>query len=215
MFQGQFCDYCNAADPSKAHPVTNAIDGTERWWQSPPLSMGLKYNEVNVTLDLGQVSAWAIGWGLIIFCIYIQALQLGEIFELMILTSNTTVFLSGLCSVFFYQVNFIKVIIFLQEFWWYGCLPLASHRFNDSAFLHRDCNLLTWGYGGDCSIETGALPSLSYSTFPFIFYFSMGTERERYFMISYHARILRIMFGVYFSLSGPSGFSIIPARSSR
>ncbi|XP_009072322.1 PREDICTED: laminin subunit alpha-3, partial [Acanthisitta chloris] len=52
---GQFCDFCNAADPSKAHPVTNAIDGTERWWQSPPLSMGLKYNEVNVTLDLGQL----------------------------------------------------------------------------------------------------------------------------------------------------------------
>lgn len=57
VFQGQFCDYCNAADPRKAHPITNAIDGTERWWQSPPLSMGLKYNEVNVTLDLGQVSA--------------------------------------------------------------------------------------------------------------------------------------------------------------
>lgn len=56
VFQGQFCDYCNAADPRKAHPITNAIDGTERWWQSPPLSMGLKYNEVNVTLDLGQVS---------------------------------------------------------------------------------------------------------------------------------------------------------------
>ncbi|XP_074940945.1 laminin subunit alpha-3 isoform X2 [Phalacrocorax aristotelis] len=53
--QGQFCDYCNAADHSKAHPITNAIDGTERWWQSPPLSMGLKYNEVNVTLDLGQL----------------------------------------------------------------------------------------------------------------------------------------------------------------
>ncbi|XP_069076126.1 laminin subunit alpha-3 isoform X1 [Pleurodeles waltl] len=52
--QGQFCDYCYAADPSKAHPVTNAIDGTERWWQSPPLSLGLQYNEVNVTLDLGQ-----------------------------------------------------------------------------------------------------------------------------------------------------------------
>ncbi|KAM9386689.1 laminin subunit alpha-3 [Phaethornis superciliosus] len=53
--QGQSCDYCNAADPRKAHPITNAIDGTERWWQSPPLSMGLKYNEVNVTLDLGQL----------------------------------------------------------------------------------------------------------------------------------------------------------------
>lgn len=35
--------------------MTNAIDGTERWWQSPPLSRGLGYNEVDVTLDLGQV----------------------------------------------------------------------------------------------------------------------------------------------------------------
>ncbi|XP_078791367.1 laminin subunit alpha-3 isoform X1 [Oryzias latipes] len=53
--QGQFCDHCNSADPSKAHPATNAIDGTERWWQSPPLSRGSGYNEVNVTLDLGQL----------------------------------------------------------------------------------------------------------------------------------------------------------------
>uniref|UniRef100_A0A8C2WYG3 Laminin EGF-like domain-containing protein n=1 Tax=Cyclopterus lumpus TaxID=8103 RepID=A0A8C2WYG3_CYCLU len=53
--QGQFCDYCTSADPNKAHPVTNAIDGTERWWQSPPLSRGMGYNEVNVTLDLGQL----------------------------------------------------------------------------------------------------------------------------------------------------------------
>ncbi|XP_064409675.1 laminin subunit alpha-3 isoform X2 [Latimeria chalumnae] len=53
--QGQFCDYCNSSDPNKAHPVTNAVDGTERWWQSPPLSRGLTYNGVNVTLDLGQL----------------------------------------------------------------------------------------------------------------------------------------------------------------
>ncbi|XP_062413741.1 laminin subunit alpha-3-like isoform X1 [Pungitius pungitius] len=53
--QGQYCDYCNSVDPDKAHPVTNAIDGTERWWQSPPLSRGVGYNEVNVTLDLGQL----------------------------------------------------------------------------------------------------------------------------------------------------------------
>ncbi|CAJ1072333.1 laminin subunit alpha-3-like [Xyrichtys novacula] len=53
--QGQFCDVCNSADPTKAHPVTNAIDGTERWWQSPPLSRGPGYNEVTVTLDLGQL----------------------------------------------------------------------------------------------------------------------------------------------------------------
>ncbi|XP_077908242.1 laminin subunit alpha-5-like [Ictidomys tridecemlineatus] len=53
--QGQYCDICTAAQSNKAHPVSNAIDGTERWWQSPPLSRGLEYNEVNVTLDLGQV----------------------------------------------------------------------------------------------------------------------------------------------------------------
>ncbi|KAM4688948.1 LOW QUALITY PROTEIN: laminin subunit alpha-3 [Discoglossus pictus] len=53
--QGQFCDFCNAADPNKAHPITNAIDGTERWWQSPPLSLNMKYNEVNVTIELGQL----------------------------------------------------------------------------------------------------------------------------------------------------------------
>ncbi|XP_068094461.1 laminin subunit alpha-3-like [Hyperolius riggenbachi] len=53
--QGQFCDFCDSSDPNKAHPASNAIDGTERWWQSPPLSLGLHYNEVNVTVDLGQV----------------------------------------------------------------------------------------------------------------------------------------------------------------
>lgn len=53
--QGQYCDICIAANSNKAHPVSNAIDGTERWWQSPPLSRGPEYNEVNVTLDLGQV----------------------------------------------------------------------------------------------------------------------------------------------------------------
>ncbi|XP_011794719.1 PREDICTED: laminin subunit alpha-3-like [Colobus angolensis palliatus] len=52
---GQFCDYCNSEDPRKAHPVTNAIDGSERWWQSPPLSSGTQYNRVNLTLDLGQL----------------------------------------------------------------------------------------------------------------------------------------------------------------
>nr|XP_054596449.1 laminin subunit alpha-3 isoform X2 [Nothobranchius furzeri] len=53
--QGQYCDHCNSITPNNAHPVTNAIDGTERWWQSPPLSRGTVYNQVNVTLDLGQL----------------------------------------------------------------------------------------------------------------------------------------------------------------
>lgn len=53
--QGQYCDICSAGESDRAHPITNAIDGTERWWQSPPLSRSVEYNEVNVTLDLGQV----------------------------------------------------------------------------------------------------------------------------------------------------------------
>ncbi|XP_078397304.1 laminin subunit alpha-3 isoform X1 [Cetorhinus maximus] len=53
--QGQFCDHCLSDDAYKAHAITNAIDGTERWWQSPPLSHGLHYNQVNVTLDFGQL----------------------------------------------------------------------------------------------------------------------------------------------------------------
>ncbi|XP_044311344.1 laminin subunit alpha-5 isoform X3 [Varanus komodoensis] len=53
--QGQYCDICSSANSNKAHPITNAIDGTERWWQSPPLSRRLEFNEVNVTLDLGQL----------------------------------------------------------------------------------------------------------------------------------------------------------------
>ncbi|XP_023998821.1 laminin subunit alpha-5-like, partial [Salvelinus sp. IW2-2015] len=52
--QGQYCDTCAMGDSDRAHPITNAIDGTERWWQSPPLSRSTEFNEVNVTLDLGQ-----------------------------------------------------------------------------------------------------------------------------------------------------------------
>ncbi|XP_058499238.1 laminin subunit alpha-5 isoform X1 [Solea solea] len=53
--QGQYCDICSQGDTDRAHPITNAIDGTERWWQSPPLSRSTEYNELNVTLDLGQL----------------------------------------------------------------------------------------------------------------------------------------------------------------
>uniref|UniRef100_A0A0P4VVW3 Laminin subunit alpha n=1 Tax=Scylla olivacea TaxID=85551 RepID=A0A0P4VVW3_SCYOL len=52
---GQWCDRCDPSQPDKAHPATNAIDGSERWWQSPPLSRGMDYNEVNLTIDLGQL----------------------------------------------------------------------------------------------------------------------------------------------------------------
>uniref|UniRef100_A0A8K9UV88 Laminin subunit alpha-5 n=1 Tax=Oncorhynchus mykiss TaxID=8022 RepID=A0A8K9UV88_ONCMY len=53
--QGQYCDTCAMGDSDRAHPISNAIDGTERWWQSPPLSRSTDFNQVNVTLDLGQL----------------------------------------------------------------------------------------------------------------------------------------------------------------
>lgn len=56
IFEQQICDYCNPAILEKTHPAEYAIDGTENWWQSPPLSRGMKYNEVNLTIDFGQVS---------------------------------------------------------------------------------------------------------------------------------------------------------------
>lgn len=55
IIQGQYCDYCSPENPAKAHPIQHAIDGTEKWWQSPPLSRGIQYNEVNITIDLGQL----------------------------------------------------------------------------------------------------------------------------------------------------------------
>ncbi|XP_070151389.1 laminin subunit alpha [Polyergus mexicanus] len=54
LIQGQVCDYCDPDNTEKRHPPEYAVDGMETWWQSPPLSRGMKYNEVNLTIDLGQ-----------------------------------------------------------------------------------------------------------------------------------------------------------------
>jgi laminin alpha 3/5 len=56
LFIWQSCDLCDPTNPERSHPPEYAIDGTENWWQSPPLSRGMKYNEVNLTIDFGQVS---------------------------------------------------------------------------------------------------------------------------------------------------------------
>lgn len=62
IIAGQLCDFCVAegtseasAMPSQVHSAQYAIDGTERWWQSPPLSRGSRFNDVNLTVNLGQV----------------------------------------------------------------------------------------------------------------------------------------------------------------
>ncbi|KAG7283460.1 hypothetical protein CRUP_035253 [Coryphaenoides rupestris] len=60
--QGQYCDVCSHSNGDRAHPITNAIDGTERWWQSPPLSRSTEFNQINVTLDLGQTGERPPAW---------------------------------------------------------------------------------------------------------------------------------------------------------
>ncbi|GBP97583.1 Laminin subunit alpha [Eumeta japonica] len=52
--EGEVCDICDANKEPKAHPPDYAVDGLETWWQSPPLSRGMKYNEVNLTIELGR-----------------------------------------------------------------------------------------------------------------------------------------------------------------
>jgi len=54
LIQGQYCYYCDPRDPARTHHANFSIDGSERWWQSPPLSRSLDYNMVNLTIDLGQ-----------------------------------------------------------------------------------------------------------------------------------------------------------------
>ncbi|GFU33502.1 laminin subunit alpha-1 [Nephila pilipes] len=51
------CRVCDAKSPNsdKKHPIENAIDGTNQWWQSPTLQNGKQYEWVTITLDLKQV----------------------------------------------------------------------------------------------------------------------------------------------------------------
>ncbi|VDK44418.1 unnamed protein product [Anisakis simplex] len=58
---GQNCDFCEA-NSSYAHPASNMVDGMATWWQSPPLSRGMQYNQVNITIDLGQEFHVAYVW---------------------------------------------------------------------------------------------------------------------------------------------------------
>ncbi|KAH0617809.1 hypothetical protein JD844_016413 [Phrynosoma platyrhinos] len=46
---------CRICDHNKQHPISNAIDGTNNWWQSPSIQNGREYHWVTITLDLRQV----------------------------------------------------------------------------------------------------------------------------------------------------------------
>ncbi|KAM8966911.1 laminin subunit alpha-1 [Pelodytes ibericus] len=52
--QCRTCDI-KSENPKERHPITNAIDGTNDWWQSPSIQNGRLYHWVTITLDLRQV----------------------------------------------------------------------------------------------------------------------------------------------------------------
>ncbi|XP_041043524.1 laminin subunit alpha-2 isoform X2 [Carcharodon carcharias] len=56
-FRNPQCRVCDlsSGNPKERHPITNAIDGTNRWWQSPSIQNGMEYHYVTITLDLKQV----------------------------------------------------------------------------------------------------------------------------------------------------------------
>ncbi|KAK2856042.1 hypothetical protein Q5P01_004777 [Channa striata] len=51
------CRICNQMSTAsfERHPIEYAIDGTNRWWQSPSIQNGMEYHYVTITLDLKQV----------------------------------------------------------------------------------------------------------------------------------------------------------------
>ncbi|ESP05356.1 hypothetical protein LOTGIDRAFT_102349, partial [Lottia gigantea] len=55
--ENRHCDICDirGSNRKQSHPITNAIDGRNSWWQSPTISNGRLMNYVQIDLDLGQV----------------------------------------------------------------------------------------------------------------------------------------------------------------
>ncbi|KAM6465703.1 laminin subunit alpha-2 isoform 2-T2 [Liasis olivaceus] len=52
--QCRVCDQLSK-NPNLRHPISNAIDGKNTWWQSPSIQNGMEYHYVTITLDLRQV----------------------------------------------------------------------------------------------------------------------------------------------------------------
>ncbi|XP_073344237.1 laminin subunit alpha-1 [Pagrus major] len=48
------CD-ANSVLSKERHPITNAIDGTNQWWQSPSIKNGQQFHWITITLDLKQI----------------------------------------------------------------------------------------------------------------------------------------------------------------
>lgn len=63
------CSVCEnfGSDPGKKHSINFALDGTNKWWQSPPLYYGQQYEFVTIVIDLKQVRVIVLKYKNILF----------------------------------------------------------------------------------------------------------------------------------------------------
>lgn len=99
ILQGQICDFClspETEDSEKAHPGSNAVDGDiNTWWQSPPISRGLKYNRV--TLAIGKYFSFSVLLIASILSFFTLSAFSSKILNSIHFFRLTTDFPSGLC----------------------------------------------------------------------------------------------------------------------
>ncbi|CAB1439667.1 unnamed protein product [Pleuronectes platessa] len=57
IIKNSHCPRCDANSvlSKERHPITNAIDGTNQWWQSPSIKNGQQFHWTTITLDLKQI----------------------------------------------------------------------------------------------------------------------------------------------------------------
>ncbi|XP_061661394.1 laminin subunit alpha-1 [Syngnathoides biaculeatus] len=57
LIKNPHCPKCdgNSILSKERHPITNSIDGTNQWWQSPSIKNGRQFHWVTITLDLKQI----------------------------------------------------------------------------------------------------------------------------------------------------------------
>ncbi|XP_069368064.1 laminin subunit alpha-1 isoform X2 [Paralichthys olivaceus] len=57
IIKNPHCPRCDANSvlSKERHPITNIIDGTNQWWQSPSIKNGRQFHWITITLDLKQI----------------------------------------------------------------------------------------------------------------------------------------------------------------
>ena len=69
------CGVCDSSEEDRSHPPHLALDGSDRWWQSPTLQYSPAYQQVTITINLKRIYQVAISIYLYIY-FYIYSLSI-------------------------------------------------------------------------------------------------------------------------------------------